>query len=307
MNDIKATILVIDDESIVQDSCKRILVPAGYRLESASTGQEGLGKLGESSYDLVITDLKMPGISGMDALKKIKHDNPDIGIIMITGYATTETAVEAMKLGAFDYLPKPFTPDELMATVSNALEKKKLLLETKHLEKAYRDATSAISSSLNLNEVLDLIAKSLVSLLKLKGCSVHLLDAEHRTLKIKASCGLSNVYLDRTSLDVDTAMQEAFEGRTVFIQDARTDGRIPNQAEARNEGIVSMLTVPIKVKHSVIGVLRAYTGESYHFDVRESDLLQKLAEQAGIALTNARLYEEVKQDYDSLRKDLPLP
>lgn len=307
MSDVKASILVIDDETIVQESCKRILVPAGYRLESASTGQEGLGKLGESAYDLVITDLKMPGISGMDALKKIKHDNPDIGIIMITGYATTETAVEAMKLGAFDYLPKPFTPDELMATVANALDKKKLLLETKHLEKAYRDAAAAISSSLNLNEVLDLIAKSVVSLLKLKGCSVHLLDAENRTLKIKASCDLSDSYLDRTSLDVDAAMQEAFEGRCVFIKDARTDGRIPNQAEVRNEGIVSMITIPLRVSHAVIGVLRAYTAEPRHFDEREADLLQKLAEQAGIAVTNARLYEEVKQDYESLRKDLPPP
>jgi DNA-binding response OmpR family regulator len=295
MSQIKASILVIDDESIVQESCKRILLPEGYAVESAYTGQEGLGRLADSSYDLVITDLKMPGISGMEVLKKIKHDDPDIGIIMITGYSTTETAVEAMKLGAFDYLPKPFTPDELMSAVSKALEKKKLLLDTKHLEKAYRDAAAAISSSLNLSEVLTLIAKSVVSLLKLKACSVHLLDEEHNTLKIKVSSGLSNTYLERTSLDVDDSMQEAFEGRTAYIQDARTDGRISNQAEVRSEGIVSMLTIPLKVKNTVIGVLRAYTAEAHPFDEKESDLLQKLAEQAGIALLNARLYQEAKQ------------
>jgi DNA-binding response OmpR family regulator len=303
MSEIKASILVIDDESIVQESCKRILVPEGYAVESASTGQEGLGKLADSSYDLVITDLKMPGISGMEALKKINHDDPDIGIIMITGYATTETAVEAMKLGAFDYLPKPFTPDELIGTVANALEKRKLLLETKHIEKAYREASAAISSSLNLNEVLTLIAKSVVCLLKLKACSVHLLDEEHKTLKIKVSSGLSNTYLERTSLDVDDSMQEAFAGRTVYIRDARADGRIANQAETRNEGIVSMLTIPLTVKNTVIGVLRAYTADSHSFDEKEAGLLQKLAEQAGIAVMNARLYQEVKQDYDSLRKD----
>ena len=172
MSNTKASILVIDDESIVQESCRRILIPEGYTVESAYTGQEGLGKLADASFDLVITDLKMPGISGMEALKKIKHDDPDIGIIMITGYSTAETAVEAMKLGAFDYLPKPFTPDELMAAVSKAVEKKRLLLETKHLEQAYRDAAAAISSSLNLNEVLTLIAKSVTSLLRFKACSV---------------------------------------------------------------------------------------------------------------------------------------
>jgi len=307
MSHSRASILVIDDERIVQESCRRILVPEGYAVESAYTGQEGLGRLADASFDLVITDLKMPGISGMEALKKIKHDDPDIGIIMITGYSTTETAVEAMKLGAFDYLPKPFTPDELMTAVSKALEKKRLIRETKHLEKAYRDAAAAISSSLNLNEVITLIAKSVVDLLKFKACSVHLLDAETRSLKIRASSGLSNAYLERTSHAMDDAMQEAFEGRTVYIPDARTDGRIPHQAEARSEGFVSMLTIPLRVKNAVIGVLRTYAEDAHHFDEKESDLLQKLAEQAGIAVTNARLYQEVKRDYESLRKDLPPP
>jgi DNA-binding response OmpR family regulator len=240
----------------------------------------------------------MPGISGMEALRKIKHDDPDIGIIMITGYSTIETAVEAMKLGAFDYLAKPFTPDELLGTVSSALEKKKRLLETKHLEKAYRNAAAAISSSLNLNEVLTLIAESVVSLLKFKACSVYLFDASNTTIKIKACSGLSDTYLARTSHDEDITMQEALEDKTVYIQDARTDGRILNHAEARNEGIVSMLTIPLKVKNTVIGVLRAYTADSHHFDEKESDLLQKLAEQAGIAVTNARLYHEAKKDYE---------
>jgi len=302
MHDIKATILVIDDESIVQESCKRILIPEGYCVESVSTGQEAFGKLRESSYDLVITDLKMPGISGMEALKKIKHDDPDIGIIMITGYASVETAVEAMKLGALDYLPKPFTPDELIDTVSRALEKKKLLLESKHLEKACRNATAAICSSLNLNEVLTLIANSAVSLLKLKACSVHLLDEADNTLTIKIACGLSDTYIDRTSHDVDTAMQEALEDKVVYVPDARSDERISNHAEARTEGIVSLLTVPLKAKNMLIGIVRAYTADPHHFTEMETDLLHKLTEQAGVAIINAKFYQEMKEDYESLRE-----
>lgn len=307
MTDIKASILVIDDETIVQESCKRILVPEGYGVDTAYTGQEGFGMLARRSYELVITDLKMPGISGMEALRKIKQDDPDIGIIMMTGYATPETAVEAMKLGAFDYLPKPFTPDELLSTVFKALEKKKVLQETKHLEKAYRDAAAAISSSLNLNEVLSLIAQSVVSLLKLKGCSVHLLDEAGTRLTTRAACGISDSYLAGTPLEEDGSLQEALGGTAVYMQDARTDERNPHADNARQEGIVSMLTIPLQAAKKVVGVLRAYTGEPRRFGEQELDLLHKLAGQAGIAAMNAKLYQDVKHSYESLKKDLPSP
>lgn len=301
----KAKILVIDDEAIVHESCNRILTGEGYVVEKAFTGQEGFRKMEEESYDLVITDLKMPGISGMDALKKIKEDSPDIGIIMITGYSTAETAVEAMKLGAFDYLPKPFTPDELISVVSKALEKRKVLKETKHLENAYRDATKAISSSLNLNEVLGLIVKSVVNLLNLKGCSVNLLDDRRKKLETRVAFGLSERYLAKGPIDADKSMKESVEGKTIFIEDVAHDPRIQYPSEAKDEGIVSILSIPLKAQNKVIGVLRAYTGESHQFTDTEMDLVNKLAEQAGIALMNARLYQDVMEDYESLKKELP--
>jgi len=301
----KAKILVIDDEEIVHESCNRILGGEGYVVEKAFTGQEGLKKMEKKSYDLVITDLKMPGISGMEALKKIKDDNPDIGIIMITGYSTAETAVEAMKLGAFDYLPKPFTPDELTSVVSKALEKREVLKETKHLESAYRDATKAISSSLNLNEVLGLIVKSVINLLNLKGCSVNLLDDTGKKLETRVAFGLSEKYLAKGPIDADKSMKESLEGKTIFIEDAAKDPRIQYPDEAKDEGIVSILSIPLKAKEKVVGVLRVYTGESRQFTDTEMDLLNKLAEQAGIALMNAKLYQVVKEDYESLKKELP--
>ena len=122
MGAIKAKILVIDDEKFIQEGCNRILTGEGYDVETSYTGQEGFKKMEEETYDLVITDLMMPGISGMEALKKIKKNDPDIGVIIITGYPTPETAVEAIKLGALDYLPKPFTPSELISVVKKAIE-----------------------------------------------------------------------------------------------------------------------------------------------------------------------------------------
>ena len=307
MGAIKAKILVIDDEKVVQEGCTRILTGDGYDVETSYTGQEGFKKMEEETYDLVIADLKMPGISGMEVLKKIKKNDPDTSVIMITGYPTPETAVEAMKLGAFDYLPKPFTPAELISVVNKAIEEKKVLIETKYLESAYQDATKAISSSLNLNEVLELIVKSVVNLLKVKGCGVNLLDDTRKKLETRVAFGLSDNYLAKGPLDADKSVTESIEGKTVFIEDIAKDRRVQYPEEAKKEGIVSILSIPLKAKEKVIGVLRVYTGESRQFTDKEMDLVNKLAEQAVIAVVNAKLYKDIKDDYDSLKKKLPPP
>ena len=122
-------ILVIDDEMIVCESCKRILEEDGYEVETALSGREAIDKMKENPFDIVITDLKMPEIDGMEVLRTFRKEYPDTIVIMITGFSTVETAVEAMKLGAFDYIPKPFTPDEVSIVVKKAIEKKNLVLE----------------------------------------------------------------------------------------------------------------------------------------------------------------------------------
>ena len=115
----KGKILVIDDEDIVRLSCSRTLVPEGYELKMAKNGPEGLKMLEEDTFDLVLTDLKMPNMDGIEVLSKIKEKWPLTDVVIVTGYQTVETAVKAIKLGAFDYIEKPFTPDALIATVSN--------------------------------------------------------------------------------------------------------------------------------------------------------------------------------------------
>src|SRR4030042_923245 len=104
-------ILVIDDEIIVCESCKRILEEDGYEVEAALNGREAFDKMRENPFQVVITDLKMPGIDGMEILRTFRKEYPETIVIMITGFSTVETAVEAMKLGAFAYIPTPFTPD----------------------------------------------------------------------------------------------------------------------------------------------------------------------------------------------------
>ncbi len=122
----KGRILVIDDEEIIRESCRRVLEPAGYKVETAISGGEGLQMLQTGVVDLVLTDLKMPDIDGIGVLIKIKEKWPDTEVIIMTGYGTVKTAVKAMKMGVFDYIEKPFSPDDLLALVARALNRQKL-------------------------------------------------------------------------------------------------------------------------------------------------------------------------------------
>src|SRR5512136_135920 len=125
----KAKILIIDDEEVVLDSCIQILKGSGYNLATASNGSQGLQLLHEFQPDLVFVDLKMPGISGFEVLDKIHEMDPTIVTVVITGFATVGSAVDAMKKGAYDFLPKPFTPDEFRLITRRSLERRRLTLE----------------------------------------------------------------------------------------------------------------------------------------------------------------------------------
>ena len=109
----KATILAVDDEAVVLDSFRKILVLDGYSIDTVENGPEALGLVQKRSYDFVFTDLKMPVMDGVEVCKAVKHLRPDIDVIIITGYASVESAVETMKFGAMDYIQKPFTEEEL--------------------------------------------------------------------------------------------------------------------------------------------------------------------------------------------------
>lgn len=114
-------LLFIDDEDIVLKSCTRIFAGSDYDIDVASSGEQGLEMTEQKNYDIVVTDLKMPGIGGMEVLKKLREEKPEVTVVIFTGYANVETAREALKNGAFDYIPKPFTPDELRDVIKNAL------------------------------------------------------------------------------------------------------------------------------------------------------------------------------------------
>lgn len=127
-------IVVIDDDYAIRLSCRQALTKSGYGVEVFEDGAQGIEAVADLKPDLVVVDLKMPGISGLEVISRIHEIDPNAVLIVITGYATIETAVDAMKCGAYDFLPKPFKPDELRLIVRRGLEHRRLLLETRRNE-----------------------------------------------------------------------------------------------------------------------------------------------------------------------------
>jgi two-component system response regulator HydG len=155
-------ILIIDDEKVIQDSCSQILNKEGYKVKVASDGREGLLAFQNNPFQVVLLDLKLPLISGMDVLSKIKEESPETPVITITGYASIESAIEAIKLGAFEYLTKPFTPEELRISVKKAIESRKRFFERIYLREELEKKTEfdmVVGKSKSMEKVMDIVRK----------------------------------------------------------------------------------------------------------------------------------------------------
>lgn len=148
----KAKILAVDDEAVILDSFRKILVFGGYNIDTVEAGKEALGLIKDHDYDFVFTDLKMPEMDGVEVTKAVKHLRPDIDVVVITGYASIESAVETMKYGALDYVQKPFTEDELLTFVKNALIKREDKIE-KQMRPKIRLVTSSKQESESKHEI----------------------------------------------------------------------------------------------------------------------------------------------------------
>ncbi len=154
-------ILIIDDDEIVRKSCEKVLSPEGYITVTAGSGREGLKLLSKKPFDLVLTDLRMPDMDGIEVLKRVKEGWPDIEVIIITGYGTVKSAIEAIRYGAYDYVEKPFSPEELLNVVRRSLERRNLILENTRLRQevqALYRVENIVGTSKAIQRVFNLIA-----------------------------------------------------------------------------------------------------------------------------------------------------
>ena len=201
---ISANILVIDDEEVMRNACTQVLTRDGHRVRVAESGKQGLAMMKQEVFNIVLLDLVMPGLSGMDLLRRTREDFPDVLVVVITGYATVQSAVEAMKGGAYDYIPKPFTPDALRMVVRRAIDKRELILKNIFLQEELKTRigkVEIIGKSKVIQEVLKLARKvaptdSTVLITGESGTgkeliarSIHQLSPRHQKPFVTVDCG----------------------------------------------------------------------------------------------------------------------
>ncbi len=157
---MSARVLIVDDDPAIRDGCAQVLTRRGYECVEAATGAEALRLLDDSDFDLVLVDLKMPDINGLDLISSIRQRDTLLPIVMITAYGTIQNAVEAMRLGANDFLPKPFDPEELLMVVQRTMKTRMLALENLYLKEELKKKEGEVRIVGNSKPLMDLLAQA---------------------------------------------------------------------------------------------------------------------------------------------------
>jgi len=291
-------ILVVDDEKVIRDMLADFLGMEGYVVRTAEDGTSALGELERGHYDLVISDLKMPRMGGIALLDEIGKTAPDALTVIMTGFGTVETAIDAMKRGAYDYVLKPFKLDEVVHVVQRGIEKQRMAAENMRLREAVSlyKVSEAIAGSLSLDQVLETVADSCLNEVRADLVSTWLDDGEGALFERQ--------YLRSTTIPAEIGL-----GRVDPSQIAahlRAEGHLLEQgakglrffAGPPGLPLYSLVAVPLRVHSRMIGFvsLASFT-KAKKFDEGQRQLLAIIASRAAAAIENARLYEDLQATF----------
>lgn len=291
-----ARILVVDDEPGMRDMLSFELSAHGYQVVTAENGMEALEQFKRQAFDLVISDLKMPKMDGMALLDELTKVDPSIEVIMATGFGTVETAVEAMKKGAYGFIQKPFNLDEAYALIERALEKSELKMSV-----ALYELSRAVFSTMHLDELLKIVMGLLQRALKPDEASLMLLD-EAGKLYIAASLGLSEDIIKQPHVAIGERIAgRAAKERKMWLLIGGVDQYPEFKGVESNPRIGSSLIVPLLHKEELLGVLNL-SRLTAHERFTSSDLRHAsvFASQVAQATRNVKLYEHLKETQDQL-------
>lgn len=304
----RARILVVDDEQVIREILSEFLSMEGYVVRSVESGERALTELRLRPYDMVISDLKMPGISGIELLEAIARENIDVLTIIMTGFGTVETAIEAMKKGAYDYILKPFKVDAVMRVVERGLERQRLQAENIQLREAvtiYR-VSEAIATSLDIGHVLEVILRAVIDEVDADVASLHLKDPregsgtryEERVKLVSAESPLAQSAALPTPA-LSELLLHFHKGMPILAHGIKAnrffDAPIPNQS------LVSFTSVPLQVATRIIGMLNVYSfTRGKKFNEGHRKMLSVLASRAATAIENAQLYDSLRIKNDAL-------
>jgi len=292
----KEKILVIDDEEGLRNFCKRALTKEGYEVEVSSSGEEALALMKENQFALALIDLKMPGIDGIEVLKRIKKEYPRTEAIILTGYGSFESAVDALRLGADDYLTKPIDVAALLMAVKRCLEKRRLKWENIELKNtvALYEVSQAMTSLMDLNQLLNLILKLACDTLNAEGGSIMLCDPLKNELVVRAAAG---TYKDK-ALKAKIKIGERVSGQAAERREPLlVIGDDPRFKDIKKfEKIKSGMSVPLLIKDKFLGTINLKRTEREEKFTRENlQLLSIFAQEAAYSIENAQTYEALKK------------
>lgn len=229
-------ILVIDDEPGIREGCRRALTPHGYTVHTAENGEQGLQRVQSDDYDLALIDVMMPGISGIDLISRIHEQDPETVCIIITGYATVELAVTAIKKGAYDFLTKPFTTDDLLLVVHQGMERRQLSLEARRLQKIEAEAQNLAAEKARLEEM----DRAKVAFIRLV---THELQAPISAISTYLDLLLNEYIPPEKQREVLERSQERAQEQLALISDLLEFGRLKELKAAEKAGPVQMDTI----------------------------------------------------------------
>jgi len=292
--------LVVDDEKVIREILADFLSMEGFWVRTAEDGSAALVELSRQTYDLVLSDLKMPNMGGLELLEAIAKHTPHVVTVIMTGFGTVETAIDAMKRGAYDYILKPFKVEEVVHTIRRGLEKQKLQAENLRLKEALSlyKVSEAIAASLSLDEVLETIADAALDEVDADQVVV-LLDNGEGGL-FERTNDLSERFVHRGRLPgIDSAAIVRWfeEDRPLRVHGIKAQGYF-FAGDAETVGPQSLVVTQLRMRNRALGYLCAvsYT-RGKKFDEGQRKLLSIVANRAAAAIENAKLYEDLQATF----------
>ncbi|MCM8783687.1 MAG: response regulator [Candidatus Omnitrophica bacterium] len=316
-HNLGAKILVVDDDPLILETLRDILDLGGFQTILSAEAQEGLALIKRDNIDLVITDIKMPTMSGIEFLRLVKEIDLEIPVVIITGFASLETAIEAIREGAYDYIIKPFEVEKIIAIIQRAIKERKLTEKNKNLLRDLKETareldkrlqqlfhldrvSRTICSDFELEEFLHDLLNATASAINAKTGSLMLFDDEEGCLRIKALKGLNQALFETIKLRKGEGIPGLVMEKANIIssEDIRKSNLNLGKIDWEIYQSPNFISIPIKGKNRIWGVLNlSGWGEGFSFSEVDLRLLSILTSQAWVAIENSKLNGELQNSY----------
>ncbi len=291
-------VLVVDDEKVIREILADFLSLEGFQVSTAPDGIAALERLYDKSFNMVISDLKMPNMGGLELLGKIQAEHKNVLTVIMTGFGTVETAIEAMKKGAYDYILKPFKVEEVVHVIHRGIEKQRLVSENIHLKEiiSLHELSEELQSTLSLNEVLDSTLAASVSNIGCDFARIHLEKSPTEEFEEVAQLVHADAppEIEEGHLNVEKIIKQFDDKRAILAHDTLA---APFFTKAP-KNLSAFMSVPLVTRQRTIGLLSVHscTGDS-RFTEGQRKVLSMLGSRTAAAIDNAMLFENLQQTF----------